>query len=69
MAELAKKVYTEENIRRLAPGYRGKPENSDPAKVEKGPTASEQPKVLALSRRRYHFQIYKLKNHLKSFQK
>jgi hypothetical protein len=24
---------------------------------------------LALSRRRYHFQIYKLKNHLKSFQK
>jgi hypothetical protein len=47
MEELSKKVYTEEDIRRLAPGYRGKPENFDPAKVEKkGPTASPQPKVV-----------------------
>lgn len=33
MAEVEKKVYTAEEVKKLAPKYKGKPENFDPAKV------------------------------------
>jgi hypothetical protein len=35
------KTYTVDEIRKIAPGYRGKPENFNPTKVGKKPTQSK----------------------------
>lgn len=43
--EQVKKAYTSDEIKRIAPGYRGKPENFDPTKVgKKSERASQKPK-------------------------